>query len=282
MSTNDFEPRELHPETAELLGVEPATSPETKMQGTFETDLEAFSNSIAAWEQQFGQRVLPTVNDVPEGYRWYTNTGRSPYDRYLNRDIELQNRGAPLLFCGEATDSAGRPMNEDVAIYIDGQMDYNLTSPIIRLRSPQDAFTHLIDTEQIHYRDFDDNGRIIIGEPAKTFDTGILWAKAHGLVEAAFMTCSLLRYTNPIYRQRVNEDTFIRQAWERDKKLYDKFAAELDNNGNRKFHPLSIEQFALLALAPLVELVRRDPSLNERLQLTRPFPVQPDNGDSYA
>ena len=104
---------------------------------------------------------------------------------------------------------------------------------------------------------------------------GIVWAEEHGLAEAAFMSSTLYYYQN--LQQTGQEDLRSDKYGASALHLYEELAAQLDDEGRRKFKPLTLEQIAGFGLSTLNQALQNDPSLNERLHLTAP--LQPNAND---
>lgn len=258
---------------------------EKKFDSALEADMADFNKSMASWKTRFDERLVPTAEQVPEGYEFYTNSNYSPFNSYLIQDIELQQRGAPILFCREARGAHDSLVESHVALYVPEQSldsvrtaihEINFGSgkePVIN-SSPAEELTREIDMHQFNVRLFRPEWVASASPWQLDHRKGFVWAMKNGLAESAFMTSTLLwRYNYPYPESHIpyEEDSY---------RLYEKFAAEQDDEGNRKYRPLSLEQIAGMAVSPMYQAFQADPSLNERLRLERPFPTRIEDEDS--
>ncbi|HUD06794.1 MAG TPA: hypothetical protein VMR34_02805 [Candidatus Saccharimonadales bacterium] len=275
-SGEEFKPDD---DVAELIGLTPQVTAselsvplgedrETDTRSPFERDSEDFRTMISEWQQAMEEQMVPTKEEIPDGYCLLTNHDFIPYEPFFVRDLELINRGADYLVCRQAFTTTSEILLEDhIAIYTNGAPLHSYTDRDL----PEFVLSY--DISQAHINQLRLFGTLPYFMERET--NAMNWAKQHGIAVSAFMTSLLIDQFNLGLIMRDNPDYDDRTDSTK-LEVYNTLASEVDDDGNRKFLPLSIEQFAGLSLRPLYLDFGRDPGLNEKFGLTKTFPAIDD------
>ena len=105
--------------TYENIGAPPpeaAGGGERKLGAALEGDLAEFVQSINGWYERINGQIVPTADDVPEGYRLATYVAFQPVDARLAQYMEIKNRGAPVVLCAQ-DDEAKKIWNKRLSVY---------------------------------------------------------------------------------------------------------------------------------------------------------------------
>lgn len=260
-------PNEEHPNALDAAAIEALR----EQFPAFIEDLLGYVILHKNWRQATEPRLVPNQKDIPSDFTWRTNTDFEPYNDSLHVDFELQRRGSPLLICREARVPAhdgeeGAVMEGDVSIYVaEGTPSYGFVNDVTH-NEPY-WFTHQVKQGQLgsFYLETSNKGALPIDE------SGPAWADKNGLLIPGFMASTIIRYA---------ERGKLATGRERyaDLRLYEQFAAEADEQGTRKFRPLSMGQVAGLAINAAAQHFIENPELNQAYGLVQPF--VPVNGES--
>jgi hypothetical protein len=260
---------------AELMGLTPqapagesimpsSEERESDTRSLFERDLDAFKVMIAGWQKAMETQMVATRDEVPAGYHMTNNHDFSPYDQGLAQNLELKQRGAGYVICHQAFMRDSDDLIEKyIAVHSNGAPYFyaSINEFIEAELLFAVASNHISSHDYLHPQPW-----------GKRKNEAINWARQQGIAESAFMTSFLLR---SLEIESAEQRFPGMHSWKdsSDRDLYEKLAGEVDEDGHRKFVPLSIEQFAGLAVAPLYQAFGANPELNEKYGLTKPFPT---------